>query len=1138
VRLPADHAVRKEAVTTPDHAFVWASAGTGKTHTLILRALYLVFSLADPELYTANDRRTAHRAAEAVLRSIILTTFTRKAAAEMQVRLYEYLDRITLCATLEELLEADPEPDRDRLFGEIIRTLVDRRPIGSYRTLRRAAQALLESFSRLQVSTLHSFATSLLSRYPAEAGIPDGVRFAREDEDDLRDFNRELVRFWWRREASEDPEISRLLSALTAELPVAEIDRWLIRCVKHPWIPDRLEEHAREAGPDAGRVLEALGAYAESLVRGGGKARKAVEVGKELIRLRDRVEAAAGEGAAWKEVAGFLKKHEKYLFQGRNQTVERCFADLDPVHAAVLSNLNGLYLTAFQAVIRDPNGSVWPQWIRLLRSFTAWARTASIEQMGIVTFDDMIQLSVQLLTRHPAVRRKEASRIRALLVDEFQDTDPEQLRLIELLLRSGDTSHREPLGFFVGDIKQSIYRFRGADVDNIERFYRAFVNAADLRRPVRSFQLTTSFRSLPAVTGFVNECFSDALALAGPEEQLDPYRRTELPPPCWVREDFTTDGIQRLKGEALDWAARVAARLVRDYMRENSEARLDDILILTRDHAELDYLIPVFREEGIPVVSSGAQTFYRNPEVLDSIHLLIALHTPLDKMAAAVVLRSPVVGLDPGSIYRLLQAVPLTELFHGRIELPDWLSEQAAFRIEGLRELATNRTRSLLPDWLAQVRRRIPAEAYLNPRDLEGRVFSRIDRLFRSFQEVFLDCRESPLEWLLRQRRRVEMEFRSDVSLGEDVVVFDESINAVRMMTIHKAKGLQGKCVLLYGWSTLLHEVENPVRRHPKILELIDDSGNQELAFQLAWSGIPLVSSNWETVKELNLERSRAEAVRLAYVAATRAEDRLYCIAPCWSLQKIPEDVREYLEKESPAYRFVGFPPEMDRLEPPGPAKERAPLADLDRYRDYWAKRRSVSEPEKILFSPTDPDLDPEEGEPEIEGPDSISKDRALKIGSLVHEYLERYLDRMEVDRGLLENLNRAVSESDPAVFCDALAILERFYAGKTPSGEAMPYVDRVRSGSILAQEFPFFLHHENRNWQGVIDLVLEEEGGILVIDFKTGDRPAEMPASYRRQSEIYRRAVEELLPDRSVAFEFWWLGTATGDKRIGDCPL
>ena len=258
----------------------------------------------------------------------------------------------------------------------------------------------------------------------------------------------------------------------------------------------------------------------------------------------------------------------------------------------------------------------------------------------------------------------------------------------------------------------------------------------------------------------------------------------------------------RDRGEALDWAARVAARLVRDYMRENSEARLDDILILTRDHAELDHLIPVFREEGIPVVSSGAQTFYRNPEVLDSIHLLIALHTPLDKMAAAVVLRSPVVGLDPGSIYRLLQAVPLTERFHGRIELPDWLSEQAAFRIEGLRELATNRTRSLLPDWLAQVRRRIPAEAYLNPRDLEGRVFSRIDRLFRSFQEVFLDCRESPLEWLLRQRRRVEMEFRSDVSLGEDVVVFDESINAVRMMTIHKAKGLQGKCVLLYGWST------------------------------------------------------------------------------------------------------------------------------------------------------------------------------------------------------------------------------------------------------------------------------------------------------------------------------------------------
>jgi ATP-dependent exoDNAse (exonuclease V) beta subunit len=114
-----DHAERLGAITAEGHAFVWASAGTGKTHTLALRALFLLLNWASNELYLADDRVRRLRAASTVIRSIVLTTFTRKAAAEMQVRLYRYLDLISTAQSLEAL-ENSPQVQNDPLLVEIV----------------------------------------------------------------------------------------------------------------------------------------------------------------------------------------------------------------------------------------------------------------------------------------------------------------------------------------------------------------------------------------------------------------------------------------------------------------------------------------------------------------------------------------------------------------------------------------------------------------------------------------------------------------------------------------------------------------------------------------------------------------------------------------------------------------------------------------------------------------------------------------------------------------------------------------------------------------------------------------------------------------------------------------------------------
>ncbi len=173
-----DEGQRLAAITARGHAFVWASAGTGKTHTLALRALYLLLKWASKELYLSEDRVRRLRAASTIIRPIVLTTFTRKAAAEMQVRLYRYLDLISTAKSLSAL-ETSPQAQKDPLLVKIIHDILSGLPSKDFEHLRKGAEALAERASELQISTIHSFATGILRRHPLQSQIPPGTRFAQ-----------------------------------------------------------------------------------------------------------------------------------------------------------------------------------------------------------------------------------------------------------------------------------------------------------------------------------------------------------------------------------------------------------------------------------------------------------------------------------------------------------------------------------------------------------------------------------------------------------------------------------------------------------------------------------------------------------------------------------------------------------------------------------------------------------------------------------------------------------------------------------------------------------------------------------------------------------------------------------------------
>ncbi len=1097
-----DEAARREAVFTSEPAVVWASAGTGKTHTLILRALHLLLELAAGEGLFSADRPTRSAAALHAVRSLLLITFTRKAAAEMQTRLCRYVDLILQGSSLPSAAGHDP------LFVQLIELWSDR--CGSPERLQAGVEVLGESLTEAQISTIHSYAAGLLRRYPLQAGLPADCRAAREDEDDLDDFNDRLLEVWWKRRAFTDPETERCLESALETMELDELQAWLAAVLQHPWIVSRM---ASLTPPDNGRsaavaaALEGLAGVLQQLS------------GTKLRRLGHELQELLKPEPKWRRLAAFAGRYEDYLFRKPGRTLTSALQQLPEPLQVTLADFPALY-QVLQAQALVALGTGWEALQNLLRRFRVWSEDAGVRELGLVSFDDILRRAVRLLKNDPAVLAEECRRLKVVLVDEFQDTDPVQIELLELLL--GAPTGRPPLGFLVGDPKQSIYRFRGADVISVDRFCRRYTQTHALSTTsARPFHLRTTFRCSPAVTQFVNRFFARCLPLAEAEEtQLIPASQTSGPLPMWLLIEQPTDGPSGVEVARQNMAA-VLVKLIQDLVNSREglpPRRLHDILVLGRSHRELDAILRNLQAAGIPAVSAGSRTFYRHPEVLDVINLLICLHQPLDEVAIATVLRSPLVGVEDSMLARLIRQPGLGALVFGDGGLPEGLPETHRQRLVTLRELAAQRCRLHPLEWLARVFRFIPRAAYLRPDDCEGRALARIEKVLKAFAQELSEGAAPPLTWLLRQRERSSGADQWDAQLGEDVALTDESVEAVRVMTIHKAKGLESPVVIIFDWPGLADpQARNDFRKPPAIVLTTEEGTRRE--FQLPFAGLTLRSPGYAEVLELDRRQDREETGRLAYVATTRAQEQLILLHALSGSEPEAQWLRQMQEELGSSVAFIRLQappaPEQPRAQPP-------PELDLAAYVETWNRRLSepVEELPPLIRHPTDESA-PDDAFPE--GITGRSAGQALAVGSLVHRYLEWYLHLESFSPALLAVL--AADESDRRAVDPAAALLARFFQGGPQDDRGTPVIERVRRARIVARELPIFIRHEGRPWQGVVDLVLEDAGGITGVDFKTGHRETPLPEVYQRQSFVYGEALRRLFPDRTVSFEFWWLG-------------
>ena len=489
----------------------------------------------------------------------------------------------------------------------------------------------------------------------------------------------------------------------------------------------------------------------------------------------------------------------------------------------------------------------------LLERFGAAYRAAK-ERESALDFEDLQLAARDLLREDAAVRERESWRFRSIMVDEFQDTNRLQCEIVDLLAEGTDGKEL----FFVGDEFQSIYRFRHADVE-------VFRERREQSGGVLA--LTQNYRSRPEVLAAVNHLFSsefgdDFQPLAAAGRFPDPVFGAPVELLVTDKSSYAGTRTHWRRAEARHIAARVK-QLV-----EQGEASAGEIVLLFAAGTDAEHYEDELRRAGLQTYRATGRGYFGQQQVVDLLAYLRLLHNRYDDEALITVLASPFVGLSNDALVLLRRAAPKRPLFLPfERGLPGDISEEdlrlcRAFlqRFERLADAAVGLS-------LEQLCERIVADhdydlAVLAQWDGRRRYANmrKLARLARSYEEL----RGRDIEGFVRFVREQEAVGAREL----EAVAEEEDADAVRLLTIHSAKGLEFKVVIVADAGR-----DRNAPSPDEILCLPDGRFGFRVADPATGSRRP--AFGYEEVRAAEREAERAERLRLYYVAMTRAIDRL-----------------------------------------------------------------------------------------------------------------------------------------------------------------------------------------------------------------------------------------------------------------------
>lgn len=1107
-------------------AWVGASAGTGKTHVLTARVLRLMLNGVRPE-------------------NIVCLTFTKAAAAEMKNRIFEELGRWSMM------------PD-DALAAEINRRTEEVADAEMLTGARQLFAQVLDLSGGLQIQTFHSFCQALLGRFPLEAGMAPGFEgiddaVASEMMASAKDEMLALTR------TAQGSHIRRALDHVAGMVTENTFDEVIGRLSFEASTLDTARRAYTEEGltPALYRALELTPGETRDVVLNAAIADDAFDIEGVRALGRGLLEGTAAEGKLGQAILDFTAA-EGEARKALHEAYSLVFLTATGGARARIANKKTLENNpALEAVIEKEQARMLRLNDRLLR-ITAAEATVSLltlglaqlnryrhlkAERGMVDFDDMIDRTVKLLARTdvaPWVLFKLDNSIEHILVDEAQDTNREQWRVVEALTAeffAGEgASEVMRTVFAVGDAKQSIFSFQRADPrEFVAARDRVFDRARAADCLAESVPLNLSFRSGGAVLSLVDAVFDrEAEAWHGlsADHEIVKHDFTrkghgglvelwplEAPAPSGDDDDAQGWVPPLIQEQADDAEGRTAWRVARRIKamitgREMLEAQArpieaGDVLVLVRRRtAFVDHLVRALKFLGVPVAGRDRMVLTDELPVMDLLALAHAALLPTDDLTLATVLKSPFIGFDDDMLFRLAYGRK-GALWHA---LQAKASEDAAFAS----------ALHYMQDVVRGADIRTPFEFFSHVlTELGGR-----QKLAARLGEEVHD----PIDELLEEALRFEhtgtaslQAFIHRVEHGGTQIKRDMEAagGQVRIMTAHSSKGLQAPIVFLSDLVSMPN-----TGKEGRVVPIDGPSPNMPplLLWTSPAAGLAFAEEKKAALKEQALHEYR----RLLYVALTRAEDRLYIAG--WQGEKEP-DKGSWFGAIEDGFNRIGSETilleggyEVKRFTVPQTAEvsrkakaevEAAPVPPLP----AWARARMPDEPSPPKpLAPSRPD----EEEPAATSPLARTKAARFERGRLIHSMLEWLPDM-----------------AAPMREAAAMRFMARAGLDDATATTFWREVEGILNDTAFAPifgpgsraEVPIAGLVGGRAISGQVDRLLVSESEVLIVDYKTNRPPprdaALVPEIYLKQMGLYARALEDIYPGRRIRAALLWTDIA-----------
>ncbi len=1039
-----DAEARKKIIEDLDtNFFVEAGAGSGKTYCLVERMANLV------------------KSGKADIANIAAVTFTRKAAAELKERFQIRLEKLSKDPALSDVHKEN-----------ILHSLAD--------------------LEQVFLGTIHSFCAKILRERPVEAGIDPGFE-AIEEASDLAYAKNAWYAFIENAHSSREESL-----AFMHAFGISEDDLFAtyLQFVQYPDVSIVTADAKRV---DFRQVKESVADFLGSF--------------KENIPCRthekepDKLQTILNKAISY-QASGYFSQDRLFI-----KLLKELSKKAEVTQNRWPDGNGSQYLQKmldFQEDTIKPAIRSWNEYShKILADFakkgalyySAWRKAYSV-----LNFEDLLGLTAALLRDNSEVRDFFKKRYTHILVDEFQDTDPIQAEMI-LFLTGEDSEERDwkkimPRSgslFLVGDPKQSIYRFRRADMAIYHRVKNIFHDEKN-----QLLQLYTNFRSLPFMKEAVEKVFrqrfsSDDDSIQAMYHPLETERK---------EDDLYTSGlfennIEKIpKNNASDVAAvdaqKIAAwisfavsgnvKLARTEEEIKSGINEDvcygDFLILTKKKTNLSYYGKALERIGIPYDISGSLAFSESLELKEILRLFKAIDDEKDPVALVAALRGMFFGISDKEIYDFKKAGGTFSYFS---KVPGCLARfgQAFERCKDYRRII-DRNRPI-----------VAAEIIMEKTGLMPLVLSAEEGLTRAgnvykAMELLKEEDKEAIDTFYDLIKRFEqmLDNREIESMG----LLASKKNVVRIMNIHKAKGLEAPIVIL---ADPLGETKQFEPSHH--IDRTDAQGSKgyfTIAKKFFSYGSQIIGlpPQWDEKCLQEKRYDQAEKIRLQYVALTRAKNILI--------------VSTYREGNRPKAWEILY----DHLKtsaalcvPAGQAAQQKERLDLTV--QEWENEKECSLRDRTALAVqsyryTTITSEAKEG---LAGYEPAGKARGAKWGSICHRAIELVcragLERLRVLAGKWIE-EEGFADTDKG---QLIEMAQKFVEG--------PLFARLKGSEQKYFEVPFAVFSDNQITQGVIDLVFKEKNGWVIVDYKTDDfeRDANRRAKYQKQVQLYRQAWESI---------------------------